>query len=77
MLVKEEKGWLQFFCTGPRAGTGEILGAVTDQWSLEQTNKDVKQVWVVGQQQVRNVSSSEGCSNLNLGMYTLVQAWAR
>ena len=29
-----------------------------------------------GQQQVRNVHSNEGCFNLNLWMYSLVEAWA-
>ena len=38
--------------------------------------KDVKEVWGAGQQQVRNVYSNEGCFNLNLWMYSLVEAWA-
>ena len=29
-----------------------------------------------GQQQVRNIHSNEGCFNLNLWMYSLVEAWA-
>jgi hypothetical protein len=33
-------------------------------------------VWGAGQQQVRNVDSSAGCFNLNLWMYSLVEAWA-
>ena len=42
----------------------------------EQTFKDVKEVGGAGQQQVRNVYSSEGCFNLNLWLYSLVEAWA-
>jgi hypothetical protein len=34
-------------------------------WQIEQTNKDVKEVWGARQQQVRNVQSNEGCFNLN------------
>jgi hypothetical protein len=33
-------------------------------------------VWGAGQQQVRNLHSNEGCFNLNLWMYSLVEAWA-
>jgi hypothetical protein len=36
----------------------------------------VKEVWGAGQQQVRNVYSNEACFNLNLWMYSLVEAWA-
>jgi hypothetical protein len=43
---------------------------------IEQLFKDEKGVWGAGQQQVRNVHSSEGCFNLNLWMYSLVEAWA-
>jgi hypothetical protein len=38
--------------------------------------KDVKEVEGAGQQQVRNVYSNEGCFNLNLWMYSVVEAWA-
>jgi hypothetical protein len=46
------------------------------RWGAEQTFKDVKEVWGAGHQQVRNVHSSEGCFNLNLWLYSLVEAWA-
>ncbi len=45
-------------------------------WKIEQTFKDVKEVWGAGQQQVRNLYSNEGCFNLNLWMYSLVEMWA-
>ena len=52
------------------------MEAAADRNALEQTNKDVKEVWGAGQQQVRNVHSNEGCFNLNLWPYSLVEAWA-
>jgi DDE superfamily endonuclease len=76
VLVKEEGGWVAFFCTRATATAVEILEAAADRNALEQTNKEVKEVWGAGQQQVRNVHSSEGCFNLNLWMYSLVEAWA-
>jgi hypothetical protein len=76
VLVKEEDGWLPFFCIKPEATAEEILEAMADRNALEQMNKDVKEVWGAGQQQVRNVHSNEGCFNLNLWLYSLVEAWA-
>jgi DDE superfamily endonuclease len=85
VLVKEEKDWLPFFCTKTEPSANEIveamearqvLSAMADRNALEQTFKDVKEVWGAGQQQVRNVDSSEGCFNLNLWMYSVVEAWA-
>jgi hypothetical protein len=76
VLVKEEDDWLPFFSTDPEATAVEILEGVADRGSHEQMNKDVKEVWGAGQQQVRNIHSSEGCFNLNLWLYSLVEAWA-
>ena len=76
VLVQEEEGWLAFFCTKAEATAEEIVEAVADRSALEQTFKDVKEVWGAGQQQVRNVHSNVGCFNLNLWLYSLVEAWA-
>jgi hypothetical protein len=42
----------------------------------EQTFHDVKEVWGVGQQQVRNVYANLGAMAVNLLWYSLVEAWA-
>jgi hypothetical protein len=76
VLVQETDGWLPFFCTKPEATPEEILEAMADRGALEQTFKDVKEVWGAGQQQVCNVHSNAGCFNLNLWLYTLVEVWA-
>lgn len=76
VLVQEEDDWLPFFCVNPEVTTVEILEAMADRNAEEQTFKDVKEVWGAGQQQVRNLHSNEGCFNLNLWMYSLVEAWA-
>ena len=76
VLVQEEDKWLPFFSTKPEATPQEILEAMADRNALEQTNKDVKEVWGAGAQQVRNLHSNVGCFNLNLWMYSLVEAWA-
>src|SRR5438067_2161437 len=76
VLVQEEEGWVAFFCTRPQATAEEVLEAAADRGAIEQTFKDVKEVWGAGQQQVRNVHSNEACFNLNLWMYSLVEVWA-
>ena len=54
----------------------EILEAMADRNAEEQVFKEMKEVWGAGQQQVRNVNSNEGCFELNLWMYSLVEVWA-
>ena len=76
VIVKEEDDWLAYFGTNPEATAAEVLEATADRGAEEQTFKDVKEIWGAGQQQVRNVHSNEGCFNLNLWMYSLVEAWA-
>jgi DDE superfamily endonuclease len=76
VLVKEEDDWLPYFSTKAEATPREILEGIADRGALEQTFKDVKEVWGAGQQQVRNVYSNEACFNLNLWMYSLVETWA-
>lgn len=77
VIVLEEEGvWLPLFSTDAEATAEEILEAMADRGSEENTFKDVKEVYGAGQQQVRNVNSSEGCFNLNLWTYSLVEAWA-
>jgi len=76
VIVQEEDGWLPYFSSNPEATPREILEAMADRGAEEQTFKDVKEVWGAGQQQVRNLHSNEGCFNLNLWLYSLVEAWA-
>jgi hypothetical protein len=76
VVVKEDGGWLAFLCTKADATAEEVLEAAADRNALEQAFKDVKEVWGAGEQQVRNVDSSEGCFNINLWMMSIVEAWA-
>jgi len=76
VLVKEDDGWLAFFCTDPNATAAEILDMVADRNSLEQTFKDVKEIGGAGQQQLRNLYSNIGAWHMNLWAYTMVELWA-
>lgn len=76
VLVKEEEGWVAFFCTDPNATPTEILEMVADRNSLEQTFKDVKEVWGAGQQQLRNLDANLGAWHMNLWAVTMVELWA-
>jgi hypothetical protein len=53
-----------------------ILELAADRGALEETFKDVKEVWGAGQQQVRNVWANVGAFNMNAWMYSAVELWA-
>jgi hypothetical protein len=76
VLVKEEHGWVAFFCTDAAASVVDILEAAADRGAHEQTFKNVKEVWGAAQQQLRNVYANVGAFNLNGWMYSTVEAWA-
>jgi hypothetical protein len=76
VIVREEDGWLPYFCTDPTVTAEQILEAMADRGAIEQTFKDVKEVWGAGQQQVRNVYASIGAFAVNLLLYSVVEAWA-
>jgi hypothetical protein len=76
VLVQEDDGWRAYFCTKAEATAAEVLEAAADRGSLEETNKDVKEVWGADEQQVRNLLANAGCFNLNGWMYSVVEAWA-
>jgi hypothetical protein len=76
VLVLEEDDWLPYFSVGTEVTAVQILESMADRGALEQTNKDVKEVWGAGQQQVRNIYSNEGCFNLKLWMSSLTEVWA-
>ena len=75
-MVREEEGWLAYFCTDPAVTVEAILEAMADRGAIEQLFKDVKEVWGAGQQQVRNVYASIGAFTVNLVLYSVVEAWA-
>src|SRR5262249_28859271 len=53
----------------------DILAAVADRFSLAQAFRDSKEVWGVGQQQVRNAWTCVGAFHLGLSLCTLVELW--
>ena len=76
VLLKEEHGWVAFFCTDPDASVVEILEAFADRATIEQDFHDIKEVWGAGQQQVRNIWTNVAVFHMNLWMHTLVELWA-
>ena len=76
VVVKEEDGWVPFFCTDPEAAVADILEAAADRGAHEQTFKGLKEVWGAAQQQLRNAYANVGAFNLNGWLYSTVEAWA-
>jgi len=76
VLVDEPKGWVAFFCTDTEATVADILGLVSDRFSLETCFRDLKQVVGAGQQQVRGVAPNVGCFHLCVWSFTMTEVWA-
>jgi hypothetical protein len=76
VIVRERDGWLPYFCTDPAVAAETILEVMADRGAIEQTFKDVKEIWGAGQQQVRNVYAGIGAWAVNLTLYSVVEAWA-
>lgn len=76
VLVKNDDGWVAYFCTNPDATAADILGLVADRAAIEQVFHDIKEIWGAGQQQLRNVHANVGAYHLTLWAYTLVELWA-
>jgi hypothetical protein len=76
VLVKNDDGWVAYFCTDPAATVADVLGLVADRAAIEQVFHDVKEIWGAGQQQLRNVHANVGAYHLNLWAYTVVELWA-
>jgi hypothetical protein len=76
VLVAEETGWVAFFCTDTQATVADILGLVSDRFSLETAFRDLKEVVGAGQQQVRHLWASVGSFHVCLWTFTMTEAWA-
>jgi hypothetical protein len=75
VLVREEEGWRAYFSTDVSMSAREVLEKAADRGAIEETFRDVKEVWGAGQQQVRNVQASVGAFNINGWMYSVVELW--
>lgn len=76
VLVREEHGWVAFFCTDPKATVAQILEAIADRAAIEQDFHDLKEVHGAGQQQVRHYWANIAVYHLNLWLHTLIELWA-
>lgn len=76
VIVKEAHAWYPFFSTDPQATAVEIHDACAERATIEQDFHDLKEVWGVGQQQVRNIWTNVAVYHLHLWMHTLVELWS-
>jgi hypothetical protein len=76
VLVREDDGWVAFFCTDPEATVAQVLEAVADRATIEQDFHDLKEVHGAGQQQVRRYWANVAVYHLNLWLHTLIELWA-
>ena len=76
VLVREDDGWVAYFCTLPEATVAQILEAVADRAAVEQVFHDVKEVHGAGAQQLRNYWANIAAYHLTLWLHTLVALWS-
>ena len=76
VLVREDDGWVAFFCTDSEATAAQVLLAVADRTAVEQDYHDVKEVHGAGQQQLRHYWANVAAFHLTLWAHTLVELWA-
>jgi uncharacterized ParB-like nuclease family protein len=76
VLVREDDGWLAYFCTDPQATVADILEAAAGRTSIEETFADVKEIEGAGQQQLRYWRANVGAYHSCLWAYTAVEWWA-
>jgi hypothetical protein len=76
VLVREDNGWVAYFCTLPEATVAQILEAVADRAAVEQDFHDVKEVHGAGEQQLRNYWANIAAYQLTLWLHTLVELWS-
>jgi hypothetical protein len=76
VLVKEDHGWVAYFCTKVDASVQEILEAVADRSAIEQNFHDIKEVEGAGQQQLRNYWANIAAFHVTLWWHTMIELWA-
>ena len=76
MVKEEDRSWRAYFSIKTDATPAEILGKVAERTSIEDTFKDLKEVWGAGQQQLRNIHANIGAWHLNMWSYTMTELWA-
>jgi len=76
VLVREDDGWVAYFCTCAEASVAQILEAVADRAAIEQDFHDIKEVHGAGQQQLRNYWANIAAYHMTLWLHTLVELWA-
>ena len=74
VLVKEDTTtWVPLMSTNPDASAKEILESYGVRFGIEETFKDLKEVWGWGKQEVRLLESNEAATTLNMLLYSLTE----
>ena len=76
VLVKEPDQWRAYFRTDPALPARQVLERAADRGALEQTFKNVKEIWGAGQQQLRNYWANIAAYHLTMWLHTLIELWA-
>ena len=69
VLVRQDDGWVAYFCTDAAASVEQILTAVADRGAIEQDFHEIKEVHGAGQQQVRHIFANVAVYHLNMWLF--------
>jgi hypothetical protein len=80
VLIKEDDGtWAPLMSTDPAMDVKEILESYGVRFGIEETFKDLKDVWGWGKQELRLLESNEAATAMNMLLYAMTElaTWDR
>lgn len=73
VIIKEDTSWVPLVSTNMNMSVYEILESYAVRFGIEETFKDLKEVWGWGKQEVRRLESNEAVTAINMLAYNLTQ----
>ncbi len=73
VIIKEDTAWVPLVSTDVNQPVRDILESYAVRFGIEETFKDLKEVWGWGKQEVRRLESNEAATAINMLAYNLVQ----
>jgi len=80
LIIKEDDGtWVPLISTNVEHSTKEILESYGVRFGIEETFKDLKDIWGWGKQELRLLESNEAATAMNMLLYDMVEltTWHR
>lgn len=73
VIIKEDTSWVPIVSTDVNMSIRDIIESYAVRFGIEETFKDLKEVWGWGKQEVRLLESNEAATAIDMLAYNLVQ----